>query len=592
MAQRLLLYYCMNICMLENMLAGNVGTKPTPLKPFSAPPPKHPASIPAGDAPSTDTNQTVTTDNSQLVAQDKPPITSSDNFSDALDKKIATQTSPNAQLAQLKNEKGKKTDLNSGTLSNVIHPAIVIHPAMPLMIQGTQTQPAVLDKAIGAKVDNLLEQQIKSQAQNKSAWLLPDSKTSQSSSLIVQLAKPTTKPDQIAPETAGLENKPIQPMTTSAPQGPIISKSTLPGIANESPILNAGPQKESDTGKTPETNTVVTSAPKTITSQELTSETHTSGSKDSINSEPSAGTNKPLNTENPKTLLLNTPFAAAVELSPNSQQKVLTSQSGPNQSAEQTAPNKTDTTQKNLHNKLEQLLELPENRFQTENLSVKSITQKISQPQVQPSAQQTENRTDLLTNQLANPDMESGKQSLFGNNVQPAAAEQSPASAESTKISGNTNSVGSQIQESIHTSFQSGNQQIIVRLNPPELGKVAIKFTEQGDDVTGLLQVDKLQTREQIQQALPEIIQNLQNSGIQIKRLEVTLTNQQEQYTTLKDQSSTAGQDGFYEQQTLPHPESQENNTIYTESLTNTDNAFEYMEPQMQFTDSSINMLV
>jgi flagellar hook-length control protein FliK len=263
--------------------------------------------------------------------------------------------------------------------------------------------------------------------------------------------------------------------------------------------------------------------------------------------------------------------------------------------AEQTTLNKADTVQKNLHGKIE-LLELPEkNTPQLENLSVKSITQKINQPQVQPSAPQTENRGNLLANQLANPDTDSGRQLFLGNNVQPAAAEQSPASAESTKISGNTNSdvsIGSQIQESIHSSFQSGNQQIVVRLNPPELGKVAIKFTEQGDDVAGLLQVDKPQTREQIQQALPEIIQNLQNSGIQIKRLEVTLTNQQEQYTTSKDQSSTAGQDGFPEQQSLPDAELQRNNTIYSEPLTNIDNILEYMEPKMQLTDSSINMLV
>jgi hypothetical protein len=83
------------------------------------------------------------------------------------------------------------------------------------VVQGAQTLPAVLDNAIGAKVDNLLQQQIKSQTPNKSAWLLPDSKTSQASPLIVQAAKPTTnKPDQIAPETLTLENKPIQPTTS------------------------------------------------------------------------------------------------------------------------------------------------------------------------------------------------------------------------------------------------------------------------------------------------------------------------------------------------------------------------------------------
>ncbi|MHC4076139.1 MAG: hypothetical protein ACYSRZ_06975 [Planctomycetota bacterium] len=103
--------------MLENMFAGNVATKPTSLKPVTAPNPKQPTTIPAGDAPPTDTNETVTTDNSQLIAQNKPAAPPSDNFSHTLDKKIVTKTSPNAQLDQLNNEKGEKGDHASCRLS-------------------------------------------------------------------------------------------------------------------------------------------------------------------------------------------------------------------------------------------------------------------------------------------------------------------------------------------------------------------------------------------------------------------------------------------------------------------------------------------
>ncbi len=110
-------------------------------------------------------------------------------------------------------------------------------------------------------------------------------------------------------------------------------------------------------------------------------------------------------------------------------------------------------------------------------------------------------------------------------------------------------------------------------------------------EITGLLQVDKPQTRDQIQQVLPEIIQNLADSGIVIKRLEVVLTNQQDQYT-LKDQSSTAGQDNWSGQQSSPDPESQRNNTTYNEWLTTIDNVTEFTESQMQLTESSINVLI
>jgi len=241
---------------------------------------------------------------------------------------------------------------------------------------------------------------------------------------------------------------------------------------------------------------------------------------------------------------------------------------------------------------------LPEkNGVRLENLSVRSVAQKISRHQVQLSATKAENSNNVLTHQGHKPDIEPGEQVLPGENVQPGATEQSPASPASAafaKIAGNGesgDSVGGQIQESIHRSFRSGSQQIVVRLNPPELGRVAIKFAEQGDDISGLLQVDKPQTRDQIQQALPEIIQNLQDSGIAVKRLEVVLTNQQEQQTS-RDQSTEAGQDSFSGQQGSPNPESQRSNGTYDQWLVNNDYVIEHGEPQMQFTDNAINMLV
>lgn len=316
--------------------------------------------------------------------------------------------------------------------------------------------------------------------------------------------------------------------------------------------------------------------------KESTPKTVISNSKTTADTEQSVVTNKPF---------------ASDEHSSHAQQKVLIGQEIPTQAGEKTTPNKADTDQKDHRGETE-LLESPEkNRVLIENPSVKSIAHKMNQPLVELSAQKAENHNNLLSNQAPKPDMELYEQEFTGRNVQLGITEQSPASPTSgafIKNAGNVDSgdsVGEQIQESIHSSFLRGNQQIIIRLNPPELGKVAIKFTEQGNDITGLLQVDKPQTRDQIQQALPEIVQNLQNCGIGIKRLDVVLTNQQEQYTS-KDQSSTAGQDSWSEQQSSPNPDSQRNNTTYNEWLTSIDNDMEFNEAQMQFAGSSINMLI
>ncbi len=88
--------------------------------------------------------------------------------------------------------------------------------------------------------------------------------------------------------------------------------------------------------------------------------------------------------------------------------------------------------------------------------------------------------------------------------------------------------IGKQILESIHGSLaqQKGDQQITVRLNPPELGKVFIKLQERDAELTGILEVSRTQTRAEIEHALPQMIRNLADCGIQVKRLDVVLSEQ------------------------------------------------------------------
>ncbi len=102
--------------------------------------------------------------------------------------------------------------------------------------------------------------------------------------------------------------------------------------------------------------------------------------------------------------------------------------------------------------------------------------------------------------------------------------------------------INKQILESIHSSIsrQGIDKQITVQLNPPELGKVLIKFQERDEQITGFLEVSKSQTRYEVEHALPQIIRNLNESGIQIKKLEVVSTDinqsQQESQESFKEQ--------------------------------------------------------
>ena len=408
------------------------------------------------------------------------------------------------------------------------------------------------DKPV-AIVLNQFRQQGNSRVAGKSARLAAGSVHSGSTripSLVTQVARPVT---------AKAANKPVQPPVN---QNRIKSEIVLSETSDKLPVSNAQFEKDKKPGKT------------------------------------FAVKEKLLSRENGKPplqeiLSSDDKTAADSKLSSHPGQKVLTAKessipAAKKTIAEKTISNKADTDRKDRHGKTE-IFELPpKDRAGAGAVSAKSIAQKLSQPPA-------ENRSNsLLQNHSLNPDTELSEQMPLGNNPRPAVTEQLPVSTIVAKVAGNADSgdtVGEQVQGFIHGSLRSGNQRIVVRLNPPELGKVAVKFEEQDNDITGLLRVDKPQTRDRIQQALPEIIQNLQDCGIQIKRLEVVLTNQQDQYAS-KDQSSRAGQDGSSEQQSSPNPQSQGRGMTYNEWLRGVDNVTEFAEIRAYLTDSSINMLI
>ena len=191
-------------------------------------------------------------------------------------------------------------------------------------------------------------------------------------------------------------------------------------------------------------------------------------------------------------------------------------------------------------------------------LSDNSAVKELNISAVQVSTAQAKNNNSAASNNNPNSEL---KQIITHNNPETPATELIPNSAEGTKtveLPSQTSpvsisaSVGKQIQESMRTSFPQGghNQQITVQLNPPELGKVLIKFQEQDNQITGLLEVSKTQTRIEIEQAIPQIVRGLQDSGIQIKRLDVVLSQgDQPDQEALRDSASGGLQNGWAQQQ-------------------------------------------
>jgi len=73
--------------------------------------------------------------------------------------------------------------------------------------------------------------------------------------------------------------------------------------------------------------------------------------------------------------------------------------------------------------------------------------------------------------------------------------------------------------------FQTGrSSRIEVRLSPPELGKVVISIRKQGDTIEGVLAVEKPETRRALEDAAAQVVRNLADSGVNVRRINVVQT--------------------------------------------------------------------
>lgn len=219
-------------------------------------------------------------------------------------------------------------------------------------------------------------------------------------------------------------------------------------------------------------------------------------------------------------------------------------------------------------------------------LSVDPVPQKLNVAEIQVSANEVKS-PDELASQL-NQNL---TQMPSCNDVQVLSQRSSASQVDNAANAAYSSDVSfgirKQILESIHGSLSGGDRQISIRLNPPELGKVFMRFQEHDSQITGVLEVSQTQTRYQIEQVLPQIVRDLQDSGVQIKRLEVVLTASTD-YHASQDQSLLGGwaqQNGSAESGITGGNWSADvwpaGNEDYQDSL----------QRQIQITDGSINIL-
>lgn len=94
-----------------------------------------------------------------------------------------------------------------------------------------------------------------------------------------------------------------------------------------------------------------------------------------------------------------------------------------------------------------------------------------------------------------------------------------------------------EIPEQIQKAVESGNRQIVLRLDPPDLGQVHVRLRMNQGVLTADLKVDSGSTKDVFTSALPQIRASLEHAGIRVGELQVDLHDDY-----VKDQSARHGQ--------------------------------------------------
>ncbi len=595
----------MNIGLLtiDNILPVNSRAADLPSKPSETGEGGQSAKISDNGSSAADSPQTVTTDNISADAQNKPVKDSSEDFGDTLKKTISSTKSPETNGGT--ESKGQNTVSSTETKPNLTK------------AQLTQDSPVDIDP----KADNIAQLLATVGVKSKTTLSLTTQKTSKLASSPNQGPNLTpANPAKMVP-AASTPKKNLQ-TTLDKNQLKIETKSVLSGISKATiPVDAQLEQNKTETLHKPVVGEGGLTKQKNPT--ELLSKVPPDGGKETTYSE------KDLNKQGGAEVLITKVSADGSKETNHSEKNLLPTASDGQKTfsakpalqitqtkssqlrSQVTEPgsrkpavnskiptdNNTDTGKDGQSGEQKGPRSFENGAEQNANLSDNNILQKLNPVQVQMSGSQTNTQKKNASGTSSDSNTGRSGQTVSLDNTPSTIAEQ-PVSVSAPKSLGNNStgnadtSITNQIQESIYSSLRQGDKQVTIRLNPPELGRVSIKFQQQQDRITGLLEVSKAQTRYEIERAIPQIIRNLQNMGIQIKRVEVVLSEQSQQHT-FKDQALTADQRNWQGPGDSDNQAAPKDNTSNNEWSINDNIYTSFNEHREMFvTNSSINILI
>jgi flagellar hook-length control protein FliK len=92
-----------------------------------------------------------------------------------------------------------------------------------------------------------------------------------------------------------------------------------------------------------------------------------------------------------------------------------------------------------------------------------------------------------------------------------------------------------QIAEAFESSAVRNGQEIVFRLDPPELGRVSVKLRIRAGEVRGVLEVDNPNTLRQLQNEAPGLLTRLTEAGVDMKRMDLSLSDDGSSRESMRD---------------------------------------------------------
>ncbi len=111
-----------------------------------------------------------------------------------------------------------------------------------------------------------------------------------------------------------------------------------------------------------------------------------------------------------------------------------------------------------------------------------------------------------------------------------------------------TPQAGDQIVQAMRARTLANGDEITVRLDPPELGRVKISIQSDADGIRGVVQAENARTLSELQRETPSLVQRLAESGVDIRRVEFQLADSSSSATSGQPDPSAqqSGQNGQF----------------------------------------------